>query len=59
LFTEVNKTSDGYIIVDKNKATNINGVYAIGDVIKKDIFQLTTAISDGTIAAINCIKNID
>lgn len=59
LFTEVNKTSDGYIIVDKNKATNISGVYAIGDVIKKDIFQLTTAISDGTIAAINCIKNID
>ena len=56
LFNEINKTNDGYIIVDEKKLTNIDGVYAVGDVTKKDIFQLTTAINDGTIAAINCIK---
>ena len=38
---------DGYIIVDENFQTPIKGVYAIGDVIKKDIYQLVTAASDG------------
>lgn len=58
IFKEVEKTSQGYIIVNGDYQTNIEGVYAVGDVIKKDIFQLTTAISDGTVAAINCIRNI-
>lgn len=58
LFNEINKTNDGYIIVDEKKLTNIDGVYAVGDVTKKDIFQLTTAINDGTIAAVNCIKEL-
>ena len=58
LFDKINKTNDGYIIVNENKLTNIDGVYAVGDVIKKDIFQLTTAINDGTIAAISCIKEL-
>lgn len=58
LFNEINKTNDDYIIVDENKLTNIEGVYAVGDVTKKDIFQLTTAINDGTIAAVNCIKEL-
>lgn len=58
LFYEINKTNDGYIIVDEKKLTNIDGVYAVGDVTKKDIFQLTTAINDGTIAAVNCIKEL-
>lgn len=58
IFKGVEKTSQGYIIVNGDYQTNIEGVYAVGDVIKKDIFQLTTAISDGTVAAINCIRNI-
>ena len=57
LFETIDKTSEGYIIVDENKLTNIKGVYAVGDVSKKEVFQLTTAINDGAIAAISCIKD--
>lgn len=38
---------DGYISVDNNFETNIKSVYAAGDVIKKDIYQLVTAASEG------------
>ena len=42
---------DGYIIVDKNNETNIKNVFAVGDVIKKDYYQLINAGSDGMNAA--------
>jgi thioredoxin reductase (NADPH) len=48
---------NNYIIVDNNYKTSINNIYAIGDVIKKDVYQLTTASSDATIAAYNIINN--
>lgn len=48
---------NNYIIVNENKETSIKGVYAIGDIIKKDLYQLVTAASDGAIAAINIKKN--
>jgi len=40
------------IIVDKNMATNIPGVFAAGDSIAKRFRQVTTAVADGTIAAL-------
>lgn len=39
--------SDGYVIVDKYLKTKLPGVYAIGDIIKKDVYQLVTAAADG------------
>lgn len=51
----VNKDNN-YIIVDSNYMTNIDKVYAIGDVIKKDYYQLSTASSDAVVAASNIIK---
>ena len=45
------KKDNGYIIVDKNMNTNIKGVFACGDVIKKDVYQLTTAIGEASISA--------
>lgn len=42
---------NGYIIVDKNMETNIKGIYACGDIIKKDVYQIITAASEGAIAA--------
>ena len=36
--------------------TNINGIYACGDCIKKDVYQLTTAAAEGTIAATTIIN---
>lgn len=51
----VNKDNN-YIIVDSNYMTNIDKVYAIGDVIKKDYYQLSTSASDAVVAASNIIK---
>lgn len=38
---------NGYVIVNESLETPIKNVYAIGDVIKKDVYQLVTATSDG------------
>ncbi|MEG1505879.1 MAG: FAD-dependent oxidoreductase [Bacilli bacterium] len=40
---------DGYILVGDDFETTIPRVYAIGDVIKKDVYQLVTAASDGAL----------
>lgn len=47
------------IIVDKNLMTNVTGVYAAGDCIPKKFRQITTAVSDGTIAALNAAEFIN
>lgn len=47
----------GYIIVDQKYKTNIPNVYACGDIIKKDLYQLITSASEGAIAANDIIKN--
>ena len=49
---------NGYIIVDNKMKTNIDYIYACGDIIKKDIYQFTTAVGEATIAAINVKKTI-
>lgn len=49
---------NGYMIVDNKMKTNIDYIYACGDIIKKDIYQLTTAVGEATIAAINVKKTI-
>jgi thioredoxin reductase (NADPH) len=46
----------GFIITDETMLTNINRVYAAGDVRHKDIRQIVTAVSDGAIAASNAIR---
>lgn len=38
---------EGYVKVNEKLEAKINGVYAAGDVIKKDTYQLITAASDG------------
>lgn len=38
---------NGYVNVNEKLETSIKGVYAIGDIIKKDTYQLVTAASDG------------
>ncbi len=59
LFKEYIDISKGqYIITDENMRTNIPGVYAIGDVREKEYRQITTAVADGTIAALEAEKYI-
>jgi thioredoxin reductase (NADPH) len=40
----------GYILVNENMETSKEGIYAIGDVIAKDLRQVVTAANDGAIA---------
>ena len=50
---------NGYIIVDNKMKTNIDYIFACGDIIKKDVYQLTTAVGEATIAAINVKKELN
>ena len=45
------------IFVDKNMQTSIKDVYACGDVILKEVYQLVTASSEGAIVATSIIKD--
>jgi len=49
----------GYLKTDEDMRTNITGVYAVGDVRSKKYRQITTAIADGTIAAISITRELD
>ncbi|MDO4942593.1 MAG: thioredoxin-disulfide reductase [Lachnospiraceae bacterium] len=40
----------GYVIADETTCTNIPGVFAVGDVRKKELRQVVTAVSDGAVA---------
>ncbi len=47
------------IIVDKNLQTNLEGVFAAGDSIQKKYRQVTTAVADGTIAALSAVEYLN
>jgi thioredoxin reductase (NADPH) len=49
----------GYIKTDEDMRTSIPGVYAVGDVISKKYRQITTAVADGTIAAMAISKEME
>lgn len=44
---ELEVNEQGYIVTDDEMATNIPGVFAIGDVRQKKLRQVTTAVGDG------------
>lgn len=50
--------NQGYIITNELMKTNIDGVFAAGDIRSKTIRQVTTATSDGTIAGMEAIKYV-
>ena len=56
LFDEVQKTSNGYIITDEKMRTDIDGVFAVGDVRDKALRQVVTACADGAIAGAICAQ---
>lgn len=49
----------GNILADETTKTNIDGVFAAGDVRSKSFRQLTTATADGTVAALMAEKFIN
>jgi len=55
----VTTDDSGYIITDESMRTNVEGVYAAGDVRQKPLRQVVTAVSDGAIAAFSAIKYLE
>jgi len=41
----------GYVVADESTKTNVEGVYAVGDVRTKVLRLVVTAVSDGAVAA--------
>ena len=56
---KLEKDEWGYVKTDEDKRTSIDGVFAVGDISSKKYRQITTAVADGTIAAISITKEID
>lgn len=50
---------DGYIMVDQDMKTKIDKIYACGDIIKKGLYQISTAVGEGAIAATSLKKELD
>jgi thioredoxin reductase (NADPH) len=48
----------GYIKTNEDMQTSLRDIYAVGDVISKKYRQITTAVADGTIAAIAIAKEL-
>ena len=46
----------GYVITDRDQKTNVDGVYAAGDICVKNLRQVVTAVSDGAVAATSLEK---
>ena len=55
-FTNIDLDENNYIKATENCKTNVQGIFVAGDVRSKNIRQLTTSVSDGTIAAMNVIQ---
>jgi thioredoxin reductase (NADPH) len=55
---DLRKDQWGYLDTDDLMKTNYDGVYAIGDIKSKQFRQITTAVADGTVAAISISKEL-
>ncbi len=59
LVCECLETDCGYIVTDENMRTNVPGVFAAGDIRRKNLRQVITAAADGAIAATQAEKYIE
>lgn len=50
---------DKYVLINENNETNIKGIFAAGDVIKREYRQLVIATSDGAKAALEAQKYLE
>lgn len=54
----VDRDVSGFIVTDENLAAKTKGLYAAGDVRKKTLRQISTAVGDGALAAVNLERYI-
>jgi len=59
LVSKLEKNKLGYIIAGEDTLTNLAGVFVAGDVRQKNLRQLTTAVSDGSEAAVMACNYIN
>ena len=57
--SSINLDEGGYIKANEELATNVEGVFAAGDIRGKILRQVVTAASDGAVAAIQAEKYIE
>ena len=55
----INMTENGYITTEKNGQTTAEGIFAAGDVVEKNLYQVATAVGDGAMAAFNIQKYLE
>jgi len=53
------KTENQYVLTDENGRTNVDGIYACGDVIKKNFYQISTAVGEGAKTALQVAKDLN
>lgn len=58
-FSDKLETQNGYIKVDSNQQTNLEGIFAAGDIVNGSVKQVIVASSQGAIAALNAIKYVN
>jgi len=49
----------GFVQVNKNMETIIPGIFAAGDIIEKDVYQIITAQSEGAVAAVSAYNYLN
>ncbi len=54
----VEKDEAGFIVTDENLGTKTQGLFAAGDVRRKSLRQISTAVGDGALAAVNLEKYV-
>ena len=54
---DVKRDKYGYILVDEKMRTNVDDLFACGDITGKSFKQVITACADGAIAGNSCIEN--
>lgn len=58
-FSALSTDKDGYFLASEDCKTSLPGVFCAGDCRKKQIRQLTTAVADGTVAALAAAAYLD
>ena len=53
----LNTTAQGQIITDNYCRTNIPGIYAVGDIRDREVYQIITAVADGALVIEGIIKD--
>lgn len=55
---KIQTDEQGFIVTDENMQTNVNLVYAVGDIRQKPLRQVVTACADGAVASNDIISKI-